>query len=508
MPFQVESTQIRQGRCLLVKVRDETDANGGMKVQSPESKIQSPKAVRPAVLCWVVAGAVVVLLIALLWHARRGAFSTIHSAAAGGGTRAHSDVIGAGTKAGQRFHFTSARSRPEKSAEAIVAEKVQQFGRSRRAIAERIAKRRKEDLPPEIDAFFKAIDKGDWEEISSRWKELATHTHQYEGSKDDRPDLEPYWQSVLDAYGAAEQAHMWPAQRLLDYGNAVLDSLRPGMVYVGGTDNGRWIPELLNETSGDPHVMITQNALADNTYLEYLGELYGGQFNVLSKDDSSRAFADYTADAQKRYQHDLDFPNEPKQVLPGENVTMVDGKFQISGQIAVMAINERILQMMVAQNPDASFALQESFPLRDTYANALPLGPLMELNAPNDQTPFTADVAEQSVDYWRSATQSLLAYPGEGESADNALKAYSKDVNATANLLAAHNFTAQAEEAYQLALQVYPSSPEAVTGLAQVMAQTGRADQAKALLDQFAAKYPQQRAAIQQAGWKVTWTPK
>ena len=162
--------------------------------------------------------------------------------------------------------------------------------------------------------------------------------------------------------------------------------------------------------------------------------------------------------------------------------------------------------MMVAQNPDASFALQESFPLRDTYANALPLGPLMELNAPNDQTPFTADVAEQSVDYWRSATQSLLAYPGEGESADNALKAYSKDVNATANLLAAHNFTAQAEEAYQLALQVYPSSPEAVTGLAQVMAQTGRADQAKALLDQFAARYPQQRGAIPQAGWRVTWT--
>ena len=34
-------------------------------------------------------------------------------------------------------------------------------------------------------------------------------------------------------------------------------------------------------------------------------------------------------DAQKRYQHDLDFPNEPKQLLPGENVTMVDGKVQI-----------------------------------------------------------------------------------------------------------------------------------------------------------------------------------
>jgi hypothetical protein len=40
-----------------------------------------------------------------------------------------------------------------------------------------------------------------------------------------------------------------PAQKLLDYGNAVLGALRPGMVYVGGTDPGRWIPTLLNETS-------------------------------------------------------------------------------------------------------------------------------------------------------------------------------------------------------------------------------------------------------------------
>ena len=46
----------------------------------------------------------------------------------------------------------------------------------------------------------------------------------------------------------AECAHDWPAQKLLDYGDATLGSLRPGMVYVGGTDPGRGIPTLLNET--------------------------------------------------------------------------------------------------------------------------------------------------------------------------------------------------------------------------------------------------------------------
>ena len=476
-----------------------------MKI-SQKSEGRSPKAGRPSVFRCVVAAAVVVVLLALFWRKAERAASTAKITSSGSGAAGpDSGSMANGAKIARRF--ASARAGQEgKSAEAIVAEKVRLFGQKRRAIAERIAKRRNEPLPPEIDAFFKAIDKGDWAEIDRQWQELSLHTHQYERSRHDRPDLEPYWPEVLDAYGVAEQQHDLPAQRLLDYGNAIMDSLKPGMVYVGGTDPGRFVPELMSETSDDPHIVITQNALADPTYLEYLGELYGGQFNVLSKDDSSRIFQEYSADAQKRYQHDLDFPNEPKQVLPGENLTMVDGKFQVSGGTAVMAVNERLLQAMMGQNPDLSFALQESYPLRSTYANAEPLGPLMELNAVNDQAPFTADVAEQSVDYWRSATLELLAYPGEGETAENALKAYSKDVSATANLLAAHNFMSQAEQAYQLALQVCPSMPEAVTGLAQVMAQTGRAEQARALLDQFVSNYPNQRSAIEQAKGTITWT--
>ena len=58
----------------------------------------------------------------------------------------------------------------------------------------------------------------------------------------------------METYGVAEIAHLWPAQQVLDYGEAVLGSLRPGMVYVGGTDAGRFIPTLLNETSATASV--------------------------------------------------------------------------------------------------------------------------------------------------------------------------------------------------------------------------------------------------------------
>src|ERR1041384_7811808 len=220
-----------------------------------------------------------------------------------------------------RFLQRSARSEvtPPSTAEEIVASKVRQFGRSRLEIVRSIARRSQKDVPPEVETFFEAIESGHWEEIKAQWDAMSKRSGQYEGSTHS-PELDPFWPAVLDAYGVAEQAHDWPAKKLLDYGNAILDSLRPGMVYVGGTDNGRWIPELLNDTSdGEQHIVITQNALADGRYLDFVNDLYSDRFSTLTQDESKRAFEDYVSDAQKRFEHDQQFPDEPKQVLPGEN---------------------------------------------------------------------------------------------------------------------------------------------------------------------------------------------
>src|SRR5262249_12841620 len=134
------------------------------------------------------------------------------------------------------------------------------------------------------------------------------------------PEAQAVWPAIIDAYGAAEQVHEWPAQKLLDYGNAMLGALRPGMVYVGGTDNGRWIPELLNETSdGERHMIVTQNGLADGSYLDYLRLQYEDHLTMITEEDSQRAFKEYFDDAQKRLDHDEKFPDEAKQVRRGES---------------------------------------------------------------------------------------------------------------------------------------------------------------------------------------------
>jgi hypothetical protein len=412
---------------------------------------------------------------------------------------------GARKSSARRGLHSAPEPSPVKTAEEIVGDKVSQFGRNRREIVRAIGRRLHKDVPPEVEEFFDAIEAGNWEEIHSRWQALAKQSGQYESSTHS-PDLDSFWPFVLDAYGVAEQAHEWPAQKLLDYGNTVLGSLRPGMVYVGGTDNGRWIPELLNETSGsEPHIIVTQNAFADARYLDYMKELYGDRLTTLTQEDSQRAFQEYLTDAQKRLQHDQQFPDEPKQVRPGEKITDTDGRIGVSGQVAVMAINEKLLQALMEKNPDLSFAMQESFPMKGTYADAVPLGPLMELRAQDAQNTFTAERAAQALDFWRTTAENVLADP-EAAGSTAALKSYSHDANSAANLLAARNYSAEAEQAYRLSSQLWPENPEAVGGLAAIFDRTGRTDEARQLLDDFARSYPDQRSAIETFRASILWT--
>ena len=129
----------------------------------------------------------------------------------------------------------------------------------------------------------------------------------------------------------------------------------------------------------------------------------------------------------------------------------------------------------------------------------------MELGARNDQNSFTAERAGQSVDWWRNTTQQVLSDP-EAAASEDALRSYSHDAVAAANLLAAHNFSAEAEEAYRLSAQLWSANPESVNGLAGLLAASGRMNEAQQLLDDFAQTHPDERKAMEQisALWKLS----
>jgi tetratricopeptide (TPR) repeat protein len=439
---------------------------------------------------WVVGGAVLVLIVALLLP-KPDALSGRQTKLGDSPAEADSAKVLGGDRwraVGPRLGERTLRADQTASAEQIVAGKLSQFARGRHEIAQRMAKRFGVELTEDVERFFHAVEAGQWEK-SQKLFDLLKRQRDSGGS--DGEGLRKLWGPIMETFGVAEEAHNWPAQTLLDYGHAVMDSLRPGMVYLGGTDPGRFIPTLLNETAeGEHHIILTQNAMADNSYLQYASFLYGDQKPMLDEQDSERAFKEYLSDAQKRLDHDQQFPDEPRQVRPGEDIRTTDGRLQVSGQVAVMAINERLVQMLMEKNPDVSFAIEQSFPLQSTYAGATTLGPIMELRVQDGQNALTPERAAQAVDYWQTTAQQVLSDPGVEDSLW-VRKAWSKMASEQAALLLSQNYTAEAEAGFRVANELCPSSPEAVFRYVDLLVKQKRFDEAIQVADKGARADPE-----------------
>jgi tetratricopeptide (TPR) repeat protein len=260
-------------------------------------------------------------------------------------------------------------------------------------------------------------------------------------------------------------------------------------ILFGGTDPGRFAPTyMIFCDSFIPHnclpifdqhfdrrdvYIITQNALADPTYLQYIrsqyfrsaetnydtpffqevlrgkdepdkySQYYGTNFlarlayNILDKpitdmgarvetrrreegvyphneiytpspDDSQKAFSDYMSDAQARLYHDQTHPNEQHQMKPGEEVHVDDsGHVQVSGQVAVMAINGLLTKTIFDHNPTNEFFVEESFPLDWMFPNLTPFGVIMKIN--REPLPMlTDDILKRDHEFWAKYSERLI----------------------------------------------------------------------------------------------------
>ena len=459
-----------------------------MKANSPTDPLLRDNSNRVRWLLIITIGCLLVVLIAILLP-RADTTTPDRTAVTNESLNANTESERAARTSSPRRPMSSARaSLSAPTAEEIVASKLSQFARQRRELAHALARHFKVEVPDDVDRFFDAVAAGHWEKADAIFKSLRHGDN--DNSTPRSPDLGKIWRPIQETWGIARETQNWPAQKLLDYGEAVLGSLRPGMVYLGGTDPGCFIPTLLNETSeGERHIVFTQNALANNDYLEHLNFLYGDRLATVTAADSQRAFEAYTADAQKRLEHDEQFPNESKQIRPGENVRMIDGKIQVSGQTAVMAINERLFQMLLEKNPDTSFAMEVSFPFLSTYADAAPLGPILELRVQDENNALTRERAGQSVEYWRATAEKLLSDPEAAESLFPRF-AYAKVAAEQADLLLKRGYAAEAEQTLRFANEIGPGSPEAVFRLLNLLNEQGRFAEALAVAENTVRTLP------------------
>jgi len=259
------------------------------------------------------------------------------------------------------------------------------------------------EMPSEFQAFFAAAAKGDWLAVSNAFVEFRKHAGQYEHSgKTDERLRGTAWQAVLEIWGAFDAFGEGDEKYSTMFGNDIIESIPPGSIYFGGTDAGRFIITALQKShlKADPFFTLTQNALADSSYLDYLRGMYGDRIHVPTTNDSQKCFQDYAEDVTQR--------RSRNQLRPGEDYkTGPDGKIQVSGQMAVVQVDGLVAKVIFDKNPDREFYVEESFPFDWMYPHLEPHGLIFKIN--RQPLPRLSDeIVEQDHDYWRGLVRPMI----------------------------------------------------------------------------------------------------
>jgi hypothetical protein len=147
-----------------------------------------------------------------------------------------------------------------------------------------------------------------------------------------------------------------------------------------------------SQVNADPFFLLTQNALADGTYLEYLRSMYGDKIYIPTADDAAKCFQEYEMDVVKR--------KTENKLKPGEDVKQdASGRVQVSGQVAVMEINGLLAKIIFDKNSNQEFYVEESFPLDWMYPHLEPHGLIMKINR-QPLAEMSDEIVQRDHDYW------------------------------------------------------------------------------------------------------------
>jgi hypothetical protein len=378
---------------------------------------------------------------------------------------------------------------------------------------------------PDCQPFFAAAAKGDWQTVSNLWSEMEKHTLGRTKATNGYPH--GMWlQTGKETYGAIEAFAVGNEKYSNAFGDDIIQSIPNGSVYFGGTDPGRFIVTALQKShaDGNPFYTLTQNALADGTYLEYLRSMFGTRIYIPTSADQGKCFQDYVANAQVRLKEN--------KLKPGEDVKVDSnsGRVQVSGQVAVMEINGLLVKVIFDQNTNQEFYIEESFPLDWMYPYLEPHGIIFKLNR-QPLTELSDEIVQRDHDYWTQMVSPMIGgwlndgttiqevaafaekvfarhdfsgFTGDPQFVQNAYshKMFSKERSSIAGLYVWRmNQAATADEkermareadfAFREALALCPYSPEAVKGYANFLKSQNR-DSDAVLVSKLTKQFPKQ----------------
>jgi tetratricopeptide (TPR) repeat protein len=227
------------------------------------------------------------------------------------------------------------------------------------------------------------------------------------------------------------------------------ESMEPNSIFFGGTDPGRFVPTyMIYSANFRPDVyLITQNALADDTYMSVERDLYGDEIWIPSKEDSAESFQIYVEEVQSGKRN------------ANADLKIENGRVQVTGALGVMEINGILTKMMFDhERLRHAFYVEESYVIQWMYPYLSPHGLIMKIN--KDKNPLTPQIIQNDTDFWDWYVRRLLKdkafrrdFPAQ--------KSFSKLRAAIAGLYSHTGRYREAEQAFREAVLLYPASPEA-----------------------------------------------
>ncbi len=272
------------------------------------------------------------------------------------------------------------------------------------------------------------------------------------------------------------------------YTNAVPEDypppMTPGAIFYGGTDPGRFVPTyMIYSAKVRPDVyLITQNALADNTFMNITRDLYGDTIYIPSLEDSNEAFRKYVDDVNAG------------RIQAGADIKIENGKVSVQGVGGVMTINGILAELIFKENKAKhDFYVEESYVIQWMYPYLSPHGIILKLN-PEPLAGLDPKLVENDHAFWGWYTKWLLDQRTFQRDIC-ARKSFSKLRSAIAGIYDYRRMYAEAEYAFKQSIELYPLSPEANFRLAQMYMNMQRFDDAETLIRAFAAEDPDNDSA-------------
>ena len=337
-----------------------------------------------------------------------------------------------------------------------------------------IAKKRDIKIAREFRKFFDAATEGDWKRADKLYEKFRLKSGQWETRRQPDPDIwNELWNPVHEVGWAYRLFTTWDPRSIDLFARTIIDAIPDDSIFFGGTDAGRFIIAAFVAAEERSNVyVLTQNALADISYLNYIEDLYGKELQMLTHEDVTKAYSEYLDDIKKG--------RRP----PNKHLKMVDGRVQIQGALGVMEINSVLSQMVFEKNRDiANCYIEESYVLRWIYPYLEPHGPVLKIR--RQRGPLTDEAVRKDTAFWADLVPRLTS--SEAFQRDPlARRAFAKLRCGIAGTYASRSKLDEAEKAFRQALALDPTSPEANFRLAQeVLLRQSRFSDVRKLMTAF-----------------------